>query len=72
MSQQEIADEKEKLKILHEIDQTNLIKLVKIYRENSNVHLLYEYFPISLERYVEERSQSTKDNHRNEIRQLHH
>jgi hypothetical protein len=59
------------MRILNEIDQSNLIKLVKIYRENSDLHLLYEYFPISLEKYVEERSLLVKNNEKNEIKQLH-
>lgn len=58
------------MKILNQIDQTNLIKLVKICREKSDLHLLYEYFPISLEKYVEERSLLAKGNEKNEIRQL--
>lgn len=59
------------MKILNEIGQSNFIKLVKIYRENSDLHLLYEYFPISLEKYVEERSLLAKKSERNEIKQLH-
>jgi hypothetical protein len=37
----------------------NFIKLHKILREDSKLHLIYEYEPLSLEKYMESIKQST-------------
>lgn len=71
LTQDQIALEKAKLKILKEMDQSNLVRLVKIYREEATLHLLYDYFPISLEKYVQERRKIPTKNQRNETSLLY-
>ena len=50
------------------MDHTNLIKLVRIYKEDSKLHLLYEYFPLSLEKYIQSRSQDSKESEKDQYK----
>jgi len=38
---------------LKEIESLNIIKLTKIYKEERNLHLIYEYYPTSFENYID-------------------
>lgn len=53
LSEEQINDYRLKNKIMREMEGSNIIKLIKIFKEERTLHLLYEYFPISLQRYLE-------------------
>lgn len=44
---------------------------MRVYKEDSTLHLLYEYFPLSLEKYVQHRSQTSTQAQRDEYAVLY-
>lgn len=52
LTQEDINRFRLKNKIYREMLTPNFIKLHKILREDAKLHLIYEYYPLSLEKYM--------------------
>lgn len=53
LSEQQINDYRLKYKIMKEMNCPNIVKLVKILKDDHNMHLIYEYCPLSIHKYIE-------------------
>ena len=47
-------------KVMKDQTSATLVKLVKIYKEDCNLHLLYEYLPFSLEHFLHNNQRNPK------------
>lgn len=53
LTEKEISLYRQKNKIFKEISGNCFIKLDRMLKEDNKLHLLYEYYPVSLANYVE-------------------
>lgn len=60
LSEQQLAQHKRQYKVLKDQGLATFIKLVKIYKEDCNLHLLYEYLPFSLEHFLSNNQRNPK------------
>lgn len=60
LTEAQLAHHKHHYQLLKDHPPSTLVRLAKIYKEDCNLHLLYEYLPFSLEHYLRNNHRSPK------------